>query len=84
MSISLVKEASCVPEPSLELFNHNMEQCGKLLPSDWPVLDSHDHMVGSDIPTCYLPVSDVSSKNDYFILPRIIRLATGWSEIKNY
>lgn len=54
-------------EPSLELFNHNMEHCGKLLLSDWPTLDSHDHMVGSDIPTCYLPVSDVSSKNDYFI-----------------
>lgn len=67
MSISLVKEPSCVLELSLELFNHNRELCGKLLLSDWPALDSHDHMVGRDIPTCYLLVSDVSSKNDYFI-----------------
>lgn len=56
-----------MPEPSLELFNHNTEHCGKLSLSDWLTLDSHDRMVGSDIPTCYLPVSDVSSKNDYFI-----------------
>lgn len=25
MSISLVRKPSCVPEPSLELFNHNIE-----------------------------------------------------------
>lgn len=67
MSIGVVKEASCVPGLSLELFNHNMELCGKLLLSDWPALYSRDHMVGRDIPTCYLPLSDVSSKNDYFI-----------------
>lgn len=56
-----------MPGLSLELFNHNMELCGKLLLSDWPALYSRDHMVGRDIPTCYLPLSDVSSKNDYFI-----------------
>lgn len=67
MTISLVKELSCVPQSSLELFNHNMDHCSQLWPPDWSVLDSHDHMVGSDIPSCYLPVTDVSSKNDYFI-----------------